>query len=83
MDVHGKAFGYIVKPSNCQPIVMENRHESAIKVFEGTNIPMVDDLRVLGSVIGTPSACDKYMESEIEKTTTLTKQLSKTAKTSP
>ena len=41
------------------------------KVIEGTNITMVDSFRVLGSVIGTPSACDKYMESEIEKTATL------------
>ena len=41
---------------------------------------MVDGFRVLGSVIGTPSACDIYMESEIEKTTTLTKEVSKIAK---
>ena len=44
---------------------------------------MVDGFRVLGSVIGTPSAFDKYMESEIEKTATLTEKLSKIAKTSP
>ena len=52
----------------------EKRHKS---------ITMVDGFRVLGSVIGTSSACDKYMESEIEKTTTLTEKLSKIAKTSP
>ena len=34
-------------------------------------------------IIGTPSACDKYMESETEKTATLTEKLSKIAKTSP
>ena len=44
---------------------------------------MVDGFRVLGSVIGTPSACEKYIESEIEKTATLTEKLSKIAKTSP
>ena len=65
LDVHGKAFGYNAKPSKCQLIVNENRRESAIKVFEGTNITRVDGLRVLGSVVGTPSACDKYMESKI------------------
>ena len=43
----------------------------------------VHGFRVLGSVIGTPSACDKYIESEIEKTATLTEKLSKIAKTSP
>ena len=44
---------------------------------------MVDGFRVLGSVIGTPLACNKYMESEVEKTATLTEKLSKIAKTSP
>ena len=83
LDVHGKAFGYNVKPSKCQLIVMENCRESAKKVFEGTNITMVDGFRVLGSVIETPSACDKYIECEIEKTATLTVKLSKIAKTSP
>ena len=82
LDVHGKAFGYNVKPSKCQLIVKENRSDSAIKVFEGTNITMVDSLRVLGLVIRTPSACDKHMESEIEKTATLTEKFSKIAKAS-
>ena len=36
LDVHGKAFGYNVKPSKCQLIEKENRRDSAIKVFEGT-----------------------------------------------
>ena len=83
LNVHGKAFGYNVKPSKCRLILKENRRDSAIKIFEGTNITMVDGLRVLGSVIGTLSACDKYMESEIEKTATLTETVPKTAKTSP
>ena len=61
----------------------KNRRDSAIKIFEGINIKMVEGFRVLGSVIGTPLACDKYMESKIEKTATLTEKLSKTAKTSP
>ena len=64
--MHGKDFGYNVKSSTCQLIKKENRRDSAKKVFEGTNITMVDGFRVLGLVIGTPSACDKYMESEIE-----------------
>ena len=81
--MHGKAFGYNVKPSKCQLIEKENRCDSALKVFEDTNITMVDSFRVLGSVIGTPSACNKEMESEIEKTATLTEKLSKIAKTSP
>ena len=34
-------------------------------------------------VIEIPSACDKYIESEIEKTATLTEKLSKIAKRSP
>ena len=57
--------------------------DSAIKVFEGTNITKIDGFRVLGSIIGTPSACDKYMECEIEKTANLTEKLLKIAKTSP
>ena len=61
----------------------EHRRDSAIKVFEGTKTTTVDGYRVLGSVIGTPSACDKNMESEIEKTTTLTEKRSKIAKISP
>ena len=44
---------------------------------------MVDCFRVLGSAIGTPSACAKYIKSEIEKTATLNEKLSKIAKTSP
>ena len=43
---------------------------------------MLDDFRILGWVIGTPSACKKNIESETEKTTTLTKKLFKLAKTS-
>ena len=75
-----KAFGYNVKPSECQLMVQENCRESAIKEFD---IKTVDNFRVLGSVIGTPSACDKYMESKIEKAATLTGKLFKIAKTSP
>ena len=81
LDVHGKAFEYNVKPFKCQLIVKENSRESAIKVFKVTNITMVDAFRVLGLVIGTPSACDKYIESATEKTATLTENLSKIAKT--
>ena len=83
LDVHGNDFGYRVKLSKCQLIVKENSRESAIKVSEGTIITMVDGFRVVVSVIGTLSACDKNMESEIEKTATLTEKLSKIAKTSP
>ena len=77
LDVHGKAFEYNVKPFKCQLIAKENCRESAIKVFKVTNITMVDAFRFLGSVIGTPSACDKYIESEIEKAATLTKSFPK------
>ena len=52
-----------MKPSKCQLIVTENRRDSAIKVFEGTKFRMAEGFRVLGSVVGTPSACDKYMET--------------------
>ena len=69
-----------MKPSKCQLIVKENCRESVIKKFEGTNITMLDGFRVLGPVIGTPSACDKFVESGIEKTATLTENLSKIAK---
>ena len=72
-----------MKPFKCQLIEKENRRDSAIKVFGGKNITMVDGFGVHGSVIGTPSACDKYMETEIEKSATLTEKLSKIAKTSP
>ena len=72
-----------MKPSKCQLIEKVNRRDSAIKVIEGTNITMVDGFRVFGLFIGTPSACDKYMESEIEKTATLTEKLCKIAETSP
>ena len=80
--MHGKAFDYHVNLFKCQLIVKENVVKSPYKLFEGTNITMADGFNVLGSVIGTSSACDKYMESEVEKTTTLTEQLSKIAKTS-
>ena len=81
--MHGKAFGYNVKPSKCQLIVKEKRRDSATRIFVGINSTMADVFRALGSVIGTPSACDKYMENEIEKTATLTEKLFKIAKTSP
>ena len=71
-----------MNPFKCQLIVKANRQESAINVFEGTNFTMVDGFRVSGSVIGTPSACNKYMEREIEKTTILNEKLPKIAKTS-
>ena len=44
---------------------------------------MVYGFRVLGSVLETSSACDKYIGSDIEKTATLFEKLSKIAKTSP
>ena len=40
-------------------------------------------LETLDWVKESPSACDKHMESEFEKTATLTEKLSKIAKTSP
>ena len=83
LDLHGKDFGYRVKPSKSQLIEKKNRRESAIKLSEGLIITMVDGFRVVVSVIGTLSACDKNMESETEKTTALTEKLSKIAKTSP
>ena len=81
--MHGNDFGYNVKSSKCQIIVKENKRDSAIKVFEGKTIIVVDGFRVIGSVIGAPSACDKNMESETEKTVTLPENFSKIAKTSP
>ena len=69
-----------MKPSKRQLIAKENRRESAIKIFKGTNITMVNSFRVLGLVIRTPSACDKNMENEIEKTATLTEKPSKKLK---
>ena len=77
LDVHGKTFGSKVEPSIRQLILKESPRESAIKLYEGTNITMVVGFRVVGSVIRRPSACDKYMKGEIEKTTTLEKKLSK------
>ena len=81
--MHGKAFGYNVKPSKCQLIKKENHRDSATKIFVSINSTMADVFRALGSVIETPSACDKYMENEIENTATQTEKLSKIAKTSP
>ena len=78
-----KGFRIQCEASKCQLIVQENRRDGAIKVFRGTNITTVDGFRVLGSVIGTLSACDKYMESENEKSATLTEKVSKIAKKSP
>ena len=83
LDVHGKILSYNVKPSKCQFIEKENCREGAIEVFETTKITMVDSFRVLGSVIGTPSACDNFMEIKIEKTTNLTKKPFKKIETSP
>ena len=84
LDVHGKAFGSKVEPSKYQLVVKENCRKSALKVLEDKTNTMVDDFRVLGAVIGTPSAsCDKNKEKGIKKTTTLNKKLSKIAKSSP
>ena len=83
LDVHGKAFGYNVKPYKSQLIVKENRRESAIKVFESTNITKVDGYRVLGLVIGATSTSDIYMEAKLKKQLPNLKNFSKKAKTSP
>ena len=77
LDEHGKAFGYNVKPSKSRLILKENCRESAIKVFNGANITKVDNFRVLGLVLGLPSACNKYIENKIEKTATPTETFSK------
>ena len=81
LDVHGKAFGSKVEPSKCQLVVKENCRKSALKVLEDKTNTMVDDFRVLGAVIGTPSACDKNKEKGIEKTTTLNKKTFQNSKT--
>ena len=69
LDVDGKAFGYNVKTSKCQLRLKENCHKCTIKLFEPTNFTMVDGFGVLGLVITTSSACDKYIEDENKITT--------------
>ena len=56
LSEHGSYFGYSSNAPKCQLIVKEASEIKALSLIEGTAVEIVDDCRVLGSVIGNEKA---------------------------
>ena len=66
----GEGFGYFVNAPKCQLIVKPHTIEKAKHIFNNTNVQIVDGARVLGSVIGSEAACQKFVQEQSETTKT-------------
>ena len=79
----GEGFGYFVNAPKCQLIVKPHTIEKAKRIFNKTNVQIVDGARVLGSIIGSEAACQKFIQEQSETQQKLLKNLSEFAKSSP
>ena len=57
---HGLAFGYTL--TECNIIAKTENMKQAQSLFNKKDVEIVDGHRVLGSVIGSEAACDKFRE---------------------
>ena len=60
---HGPAFGYHI--TKCHIIVKPTFMEKAKEMFKGKDVDIVDGNRVLGSVVGSATACDDFKSKVI------------------
>ena len=62
---HGPAFGYNI--TKCHVIAKPTSIDNARNVFRNKDIKIVDGCRVLGSVIGSESACRENKMRNLQK----------------
>ena len=80
---HGKYFGNHAKASKFQLIVKDEKYNEAIKVFKNNAIEMKKEAKVFGSVIGSETKCNTFLETQLEEHNKILKKLGSIAKTSP
>ena len=78
---HGPAFGYNV--TKCHIIAKPGEIDEAREMFDKEDVDIIDGHRVLGSVIGSETACTHYKAEKISEYNKIVEKLSKHANTSP
>ena len=81
MKKHGPAFGYTL--TKCNIIAKTEHLKQAQNLFIKEDVEIVDGHRVLGSVIGSESACEKFRDHKQSEYNQIVEKLSKHAKISP
>ena len=81
LQEHGPAFGYYI--TKCHLVTKTDHKKEAMTLFENLDVELVDGHRVLGSVIGSSSACEKFKVGEATEFSTLLNKLATHAKKSP
>ena len=77
---HGPAFGYTLTKCN---IIAKTEHIKQAQSLFNKDVKIVDRHRVLGSVIGSDAACDKFRSHKQSEYNQIVEKLSKHAKVSP
>ena len=77
---HGPAFGYTLTKCN---IIAKSEHMKQAQRLFNRDVEIVDGHRVLGSVIGSDAACDKFTSHKQSEYNQIVEKLSKHAKVSP
>ena len=78
---HGPAFGYHI--TKCHIIAKKNHIENAKEIFKNKDVDVLEGHRVLGSVIGSTSACHDFKTKIVSEHAKTISQLSQHAKTAP
>ena len=78
---HGPVFGYT--RTKCNIIAKSEHMKQAQSLFNKEDVEIVDGHRVLGSVIGSDAACDKFRSHKQSEYNQIVEKLSKHAKVSP
>ena len=81
LQQHGPAFGYHI--TKCHLVTKTDHKKVAMTLFENLDVELVDGHRVLGSVIGSSSACEKFKVEKANEFSTLLNKLATHAKKSP
>ena len=81
LQQHGPAFGYHI--TKCHLVTKTDHKRAAMTLFETLDVELVDGHRVLGSVIGSSSACEKFNVGKATEFSTLLNKLATHAKKSP
>ena len=81
LKIHGPGYGYHL--TKCHLIVRKNKIETAQEIFAGQNIDLLDGHRVLGSIIGSDTACASFMVDKANENVKLIKKLADHSKVSP
>ena len=72
-----------MKTSKCVLVCKPEHTEKAKKIFEGTNIEIVEGHRILGSTIGTEDSMKAFIDEQVSLHQSQIDKLSDIAKTNP